>query len=108
MYAAELLDTGSALLVFSAIVIRGTETRAQPSGILKQLLEDLDAANRVVFPNNNLKGAKIAQGTRSGLATLNGFVDSSLRTVAQYLNDFVKDQSECAGRGDGDIAWAGV
>src|ERR1700756_4827583 len=69
MYAAEFLDTESGLPVFSAIVIRGTDTRAKPSGILKQLLEDLDAANQVVFPDSNPKGAKIAQGTRSGLAT---------------------------------------
>lgn len=91
MYAAEFLDVGSALPVFSAIVIRGTDTRAKPSGIFKQLMEDLDAEIQVVFPDNNSNGAKIAQGTKIGLSTLNSFTDSSQRTVAQYLNDFLKD-----------------
>ena len=90
MYAAEFLDVGSALPVFSAIVIRGTDTRAKPSGILKQLMEDLDAETQVVFPDNNSNGAKIAHGTQMGLSVLNGFTDSSQRTVAQYLNDFLK------------------
>ena len=35
MYAAEFLVEGSTPPVFSAIVIRGTDTRAKPSGILK-------------------------------------------------------------------------
>jgi len=91
MYAAEFLDVGSALPVFCAIVIRGTDTRAKPSGILKQLMEDLDAETQVVFPDNNSNGAKIAQGTKIGLTTLNGFTDSSNRTVAQYLSDFLKN-----------------
>lgn len=91
MYAAEFLDVGSALPVFSAIVIRGTDTRAKPSGILKQLMEDLDAETQVVFPDNDSNGAKIARGTKIGLTTLNGFTDSSHRTAAQYLNDFLKD-----------------
>ena len=91
MYAAEFLDVGSALPVFSAIVIRGTDTRAKPSGILKQLMEDLGAETQVVFPDNNSNGAKIARGTKIGLTALNGFTDSSHRTAAQYLNDFLKD-----------------
>ena len=91
IYAAEFLDAGTALPVFSAITIRGTDTQAQPSGILKQLLEDFSAENQVSFPDGNTGGAKIAQGTKIGLSTLNGLTDSTHRTVQQYLNDFLKN-----------------
>lgn len=90
MYVAEFLDRGTALPVFSVIVIRGTDTRAKPSGILKQLLEDLGAEIQVVFPDGNPKGTKIAQGTKIGLDALNSLTDSTNRTVAQYLDDFLK------------------
>ena len=70
MYAAEFLDSLDQAPVFSAIVIRGTDTQAKPSGVLKQLIEDLDAADQVPFPTNNQIGSKIAQGTRDGLKTL--------------------------------------
>jgi hypothetical protein len=89
MYAAEFLDSVSGLPVFSAVVIRGTDTQAKPSGILKQIVEDLDAASQAVFPAANTVGAKIAQGTQIGLNTLTGFTDKTGRSVEQYLNDFV-------------------
>lgn len=90
MYAAEFLDLGSALPVFSTVVIRGTDTQAKPSGILQQLVEDVGAEKQVVFPDNNLDGAKIAEGTKIGLNVLNGLTDSSNGTVEQYLNEFLK------------------
>lgn len=90
MYAAEFLDTASGLPVFSAVVIRGTDTQAKPSGILKQVFEDLDAADQVVFPDNNQTGSVIAQGTQTGLDTLSDFKDPSTgKTVEAYLQDFV-------------------
>jgi hypothetical protein len=89
MYGAEFSDSVSGLPVFSAVVIRGTDTQARPSGTLKQIIEDTDAETQVVFPANNAVGAKIAQGTQDGLNVLTGFTDSSNRTVEQYLNDFV-------------------
>lgn len=89
MYAAEFLDLESELPVFSAIVIRGTDTQAKPSGILQQLVEDASAEKQVIFPDNNPGGAKIAQGTKLGLNVLRGLTDSSKRTVEQYLNEFL-------------------
>lgn len=65
MYAAELVDLQSEMPVFSAVVIRGTDTQARPSGILKQLVEDLGAETQTIFPDNNTSGSRIAQGTRS-------------------------------------------
>jgi lipase (class 3) len=90
MYAAEFLDSVSGLPVFSAIVIRGTDTQAEPAGILVQLIEDIDAAEEEAFPPDNSAGAKIAQGTKIGLGVLTGFKDSSGRTVEQYATDFSK------------------
>lgn len=90
MYAAEFLDLGRGLPVFSAVVIRGTDTQAKPSGILQQLVEDASAEKQVVFPDNNLAGAKIADGTKLGFNVLNSFIDSSNRTVEQYLSEFLR------------------
>lgn len=90
MYTAELIDLQSGSPVFSAVVIRGTDTQAKPSGIVKQLVEDLGADKQVLFPNNNTVGAKIAIGTNGGLSVLNRFVDSTNRNVEQYLLDFLK------------------
>ncbi|HET7442961.1 MAG TPA: lipase family protein [Terriglobales bacterium] len=89
MYAAELIDSATGLPVFSAVVIRGTDTQAKPSGILKQLAEDITAEVQVPFPANNSVGAKIAAGTKAGLDILERFTDSSNRTVQKYLNDFL-------------------
>lgn len=89
MYAAEFLDQASGLPIFSAVAIRGTDTQAQPSGVLKQILEDLDAEHQVVFPDNNTFGSKIAEGTSLGLGVLTAFKDKTSRTVEQYVNDFV-------------------
>jgi len=89
MYAAELVDSQSEEPVFSAVVIRGTDTQAKPSGILKQLVEDLGAETQIVFPDNNTSGSRIAEGTKIGLTVLNTFTDSSNRTVEQYLIDFL-------------------
>lgn len=89
MYGAEFLDSVSGLPVFSAVVIRGTDTAAKPSGILKQLIEDLDSTNQVIFPAGNSVGSKIAQGSQVGFNTLTHFADSSKRTIEQYLGGFV-------------------
>jgi triacylglycerol lipase len=94
MYAAEFSDTVSGLPVFSAVVIRGTDTEARPSGILKQIIEDLYAADQTVFPAGNALGAKIAEGTQIGLNTLTGFTDKGGKTVEQYLNDFVTENPD--------------
>lgn len=87
MYAAEFSISG--FPVFSAVAIRGTDTEASPAGLLKQIIEDLDAEHQVVFPENNTVGSKIAHGTKVGLDVLTGFKDKTGRTVDQYLNDFV-------------------
>jgi len=89
MYAAELVDLQSEMPVFSAVVIRGTDTQAKPSGILKQLVEDLGAERQMIFPDSNTSGSRIAEGTKIGLTVLNNFTDSSNRTLEQYLIDFL-------------------
>lgn len=89
MYAAEFLDQATGLPVFTAVAIRGTDTQAQPAGILKQVMEDLDAEHQVVFPDNNNFGSRIAQGTKIGLEVLTSFKDKTSRNVAQYVTDFV-------------------
>ena len=94
MYAAELVDLQSEVSVFSAVVIRGTDTQAKPSGILKQLVEDLGAERQIVFPDNNTSGAKIAEGTKAGLTVLNNFTDASNRTLETYLIDFLRSNPE--------------
>src|SRR5690348_11415619 len=77
MYAAEFIDTATNISVFSAVVIRGTDTEAKPSGVLTQIVEDLDAADQVPFPAKNSQGAKIALGTKTGFDKLMGFTDDS-------------------------------
>jgi hypothetical protein len=94
IYGAEFLDSVSGLPVFSAVVIRGTDTFAKPSGIIKQLIEDLDAVSQVVFPPGNQTGSRIAQGTQDGLTTITRFVDAGQQTVEQYLSDFVAKNPE--------------
>jgi triacylglycerol lipase len=89
MYAAEFRDKNSGFPVFTAVAIRGTDVKAKPSGVLKQIVEDFDAANQVVFPEGNTQGAKIAQGSKVGLDTQTSFRDKSGRTAAQYLHDFI-------------------
>jgi triacylglycerol lipase len=89
MYAAEFLDKTSGFPVFAAVAIRGTDTQAKPSGVLKQVIEDLHAEDQVIFPEDNTIGSKIAAGTKAGLDVLAGFKDKTDRTVDQYLNDFV-------------------
>src|SRR5579864_4562798 len=90
MYAAEFVDIPSNTPVFTAVIIRGTDTQAKPSGVIKQIIEDLDAAHQVAlpFPNND-PNARIAQGTSIGFGTLKKFVDSG-KSVEQYLNDFLQ------------------
>ncbi len=90
MYAAEFLDSVSGMVVFSSVVIRGTDTQAKPSGVLKQIIEDLDATVQVEFPTQNQAGSKIARGSHVGLDVLNKFTDSSNRTIEQYLKSFVE------------------
>jgi triacylglycerol lipase len=87
MYAAEFSISG--FPVFSAVAIRGTDTQAKPAGLLKQIVEDLDAEHQVMFPDNNTVGSKIAHGTKVGLDVLTGFKDKTGRTVEQYVSDFV-------------------
>jgi hypothetical protein len=90
MYAAEFLDSLDQTPVFSAIAIRGTDTQAKPSGVLTQLIEDLDDANQIVYPPGNQTGSKIAQGTHAGLKSLTDFQDPDTRqTVAEYVQGFV-------------------
>lgn len=89
MYGAEFLDSVSGVPVFSAVVIRGTDTQARPSGVIKQLIEDVDAETQVLFPAGNQAGSKIAQGTQVGLNTLTSFTDSTNRTIEQYVSGFV-------------------
>lgn len=89
MYGAEFSDSVSGLPVFSAVVIRGTDTQARPSGIIKQLIEDLNAETQMPFPDGNQTGSKIAQGTQTGLNILTGFTDASNRTIEQYVSGFV-------------------
>ncbi len=87
LYAAEFVLSN--IPVFAAVAIRGTDTQAKPSGILKQIVEDLDAESQVSFPENNTVGAKIAKGTKLGLDVLAGFKDKTGRTVDKYVHDFV-------------------
>jgi len=94
MYAAEFSDKVSGLPVFTAVAIRGTDTQAEPSGVIKQVIEDLDAEHQVVFPQNNTAGAKIANGTKIGLDTLTGFRDNSGKSVAEYLTAFQANNPE--------------
>lgn len=96
MYAAELVDTGQdpPVSAFSAIVIRGTDTQAKPSGVIKQIIQDLDAANQVSLPFPNPDpNAKIAQGSELGFTILQGFADSG-RNLEQYINDFLGENPE--------------
>lgn len=86
MYAAEFVTT-SGTPVFSAIVIRGTDTQAKPSGIITQLIEDIGATTQVPFPEGNTTGAKISIGTKLGFDILDKFTDSG-RTVQQYATAF--------------------
>src|SRR5262249_24987326 len=88
MYGAEFVDTVSGLPIFAAITIRGTDLQAKSSGVLTQLVEDLDAANQVAFPGNQA-ASKIAQGTKVGLDVLTGFTDPQNGKIDQYLNNFV-------------------
>lgn len=90
MYAAEFVDQATNTPVFSAVVIRGTDTEAKPSGILTQIIEDLDATDQVIFPVGNQAGSKIAAGTKTGFDKLMAFTDDSHRTVKQYVGDFLK------------------
>lgn len=90
MYAAEFIDTATNTPVFSAVVIRGTDTEAKPSGILTQIVEDLDAADQVSFPDKNSAGSKIAAGTKTGFDKLMAFTDGAKGTVKQYVGEFLK------------------
>src|SRR5947209_6083519 len=89
MYAAEFVTTDDKP-VFSAIVIRGTDTQAKPSGIIVQLIEDIAASTMVTFPEGNTTGAKIALGSKLGFDILNGFKDSG-KSVTQYAIEFARN-----------------
>jgi hypothetical protein len=91
MYAAEFVDKAINTPVFSAVVIRGTDTEAKPSGILTQIVEDLDAADQVSFPQDDKTGSRIAQGTAKGLKALLDFRDppKTGRTIEDYVQTFV-------------------
>jgi hypothetical protein len=95
LYAAEFVDRATGTPVFTAVVVRGTDTEAKPSGILQQLIEDLDAADQVTFPAGNQTGSKIAQGTSDGLTILTGFKDPVTgKTVTEYLQNFLTTNPE--------------
>lgn len=90
MYAAEFSDSVSGLPIFSAVVIRGTDTQAKGFGLFVQLVEDLDSKKQVTFRFNSPSGAaKIAQGTDVGLDALRNFRDENGRTIVGYLSNFV-------------------
>ena len=103
MFAAEFMDTtqNPAVPVFTSIAIRGTNLQSTPWGILKQLIEDLDAEDQVNFPTDDSTAApfaahaagkrpKIASGTAIGFRTLRDMTDESGRTVQQYVADFLQ------------------
>ena len=90
MYGAEFVDTATNTPVFSAVVIRGTDTEAKPSGILTQIVEDLDAADQVLFPEKNPAGSRIAAGTKTGFDKLTAFTDGAKGTVKHYVGEFLK------------------
>lgn len=94
MYAAEFVDKATNTPVFSAVVIRGTDTEARPSGILTQIIEDLDAADQVPFPATNATGSKIAAGTKTGFDKLMAFTDGAKGTVKHYVGEFLKANPE--------------
>jgi hypothetical protein len=89
MFAAEFMDITqkSPVPVFSAIVIRGTDVESEPAGLVKQLVEDLDAETQVPFPEHD-PNARIAQGTQIGFQTLSQLTDQG-RTVRQYVEAFL-------------------
>lgn len=92
MYAAEFVDLDSKFPVFSAVVIRGTDLEAKPEGVLKQLIEDIEADKQVAFPAGNIVGAKIAEGTNIGFNALTHppFLDpKTQKPVEQYVGDFL-------------------
>jgi hypothetical protein len=89
MYAAEFIDSLSNLPVFSAIVIRGTDTQAKGFGLFEQIIEDTDSKIQTPFPFNNPSAtARVAQGTLLGLDILRNFMDAHGRTVVGYLSNF--------------------
>jgi triacylglycerol lipase len=93
LYAAELMAMNETP-VFSAIVIRGTDTQAKPAGLVKQLFEDLATGTQVDYPQGNTAGAKIALGTKAGLDILARLRDPnspSGRTILTYAADFVRN-----------------
>lgn len=89
MYAAEFVDIPSDTPVFTAVVIRGTDLEAVPAGVVKQLIEDLNAEVQVPFPAGD-PNSKIAQGTMKGFQTLSGFTDNG-QTVQGYVGSFVRN-----------------
>lgn len=93
MYAAEFVDTATNTSVFSTVVIRGTDLEAKPAGFVKQIIEDVDAAEQVPLPFlNGDPNARIAKGTRLGFETLLGqdFLDpNTQKNVEAYVSDFV-------------------
>jgi hypothetical protein len=87
-------DQNPAVPVFSAVVIRGTDLEAKPVGVLKQIIEDLDAADQVPLPfPNSAPNARIAQGTSFGFGTLKKFTDAG-KTLEDYLTGFVAKNPE--------------
>lgn len=95
MYAAEFIDSVSKVPVFSAVVIRGTDTQARPSGIVKQIIEDLAADKQISFPAGNTTGSKIALGSSIGLTTLTNFKDPDTgQLIETYLQGFVTENPD--------------
>lgn len=95
MYAALCSDSASGLPVFLAVAIRGTDSRAKPSGVVSQIMQDLDAEHQVVFPPGNQSGSKIARGSQVGLNTLNNLQDSDTKqALATFLRDFATQNAD--------------
>lgn len=89
MYACSYREVASGLPIFAAVCIRGTDTQEhwnKTDGLLKQLYQDLDVGNKVLWANakagNCTSGAAatddaIAKGTCAGLQLLRGYQASA-------------------------------
>lgn len=105
LFAASYRDPASNLPIFSAVVIRGTDTRAGFLGVLTQMKEDLEPGRQVPWPGGT--GAPgpdipcIAEGTFEGFQDLIGLqgVNRSTQakqTVSEFLAEFLPAYADSA------------
>jgi lipase (class 3) len=104
LFAASYRDPVSKLPIFSAVVIRGTDTSAGFLGVLTQMREDLEPGCQLVWPSG--KGAcataaqsasdtpYMARGTFEGFNDLIGLrgvnqLAQKTQTVAEFLAEFL-------------------